>query len=418
LATEIKNSRADNQEENIIPPVLPIYARADLAIDRGEGVYAYDEDGKVYLDFGCGIGVNNLGFCHPELVQTLTEQAGKVWHTSNIYRIPGQERLAQRLAENSFADTMFFTNSGAEAVECALKMARRYHFENGQPERTRFITFEGCFHGRTLATIAASGQEKLTHGFGPLMEGFDHVPFYRDMNKVEAAISHNTAAILIEPVLGEGGIKPVSSDNMQILRELCDKHGILLILDEIQCGMGRTDRLFAYQHSPISPDILCAAKGIGAGFPMGACLATEKVGRAMPPGSHGSTYGGNPMAMAVGNKVLDIILADGFFDHVEKMSYALRKGLMTLRNKYPDVIELVRGIGLMLGLKLAVEPPVFVAKALEHGLLTVGAADHTLRLLPPLIIEQEHIDEALEKLEKTCADIREDMPEPPSDEDS
>lgn len=379
----MKNSRTDNQEESIISPVLPTYARTSIAIDRGEGVYAFDEEGRKYLDFGCGIAVNSLGHCHPELVKTITEQAGKVWHTSNIYRIPGQERLAERLAENSFADTMFFTNSGAEAVECAMKMARKYHFENDAPERYRIITFEGCFHGRTLATIAASGQEKLTKGFGPMMEGFDQVPFYRDMTKVEKAITHETAAIMIEPVIGEGGIKPVSSDNMQILRDLCDRHGILLILDEIQCGMGRTEKLFAYQHSAISPDILCAAKGIGGGFPLGACLATEKVGRAMKAGSHGSTYGGNPMAMAIGNKVLDIMLADGFFDHVEKMSYDLRKGLMTLRNKFPKVIELVRGVGLMLGLRLKIEPPVFVAKAMEHGLLVVGAADNTVRLLPP-----------------------------------
>lgn len=413
----MKNSRTDNQEESIISPVLPTYARTSIAIDRGEGVYAFDEEGRKYLDFGCGIAVNSLGHCHPELVKTITEQAGKVWHTSNIYRIPGQERLAERLAENSFADTMFFTNSGAEAVECAMKMARKYHFENDAPERYRIITFEGCFHGRTLATIAASGQEKLTKGFGPMMEGFDQVPFYRDMTKVEKAITHETAAIMIEPVIGEGGIKPVSSDNMQILRDLCDRHGILLILDEIQCGMGRTEKLFAYQHSAISPDILCAAKGIGGGFPLGACLATEKVGRAMKAGSHGSTYGGNPMAMAIGNKVLDIMLADGFFDHVEKMSYDLRKGLMTLRNKFPKVIELVRGVGLMLGLRLKIEPPVFVAKAMEHGLLVVGAADNTVRLLPPLIIEKEHLDEALEKLKKICTEIEKELPEPQSDEE-
>ncbi|MBL4612715.1 MAG: aspartate aminotransferase family protein [Emcibacter sp.] len=413
----MKNSRTDNQEETIIPPVLPTYARTDIAIERGEGVYVYDEEDRKYLDFGCGIAVNSLGHCHPELVKTITEQAGKIWHTSNIYRVPGQEKLAERLAENTFADTMFFTNSGAEAVECALKMARKYHYENGNPERYRVITFEGCFHGRTLATIAASGQEKLIKGFGPMMEGFDHLPFYRDMSKVEKSISSETAAIMVEPVMGEGGIKALSSDNMQILRDICDRHGILLILDEIQCGMGRTEKLFAYQHSAITPDILCAAKGIGGGFPLGACLATEKVGRAMTAGSHGSTYGGNPMAMAIGNKVLDIMLADGFFDHVEKMSYDLRKGLMTLRNRYPKVIELVRGIGLMLGLKLKIEPPVFVAKALEHGLLLIGAADNTVRLLPPLIIEKQHIDEALKKLGKICAEIEKELPEPQSDEE-
>ncbi len=413
----MKNSRNDNQEETIISPVLPTYARTDVAIEYGKGVYAYDQNDKEYLDFGCGIGVNNLGFCHPELVKTLTEQASKVWHTSNVYRIPGQERLAERLAENTFADTMFFTNSGAEAVECAMKMARRYHNENENPERYRIITFEGCFHGRTLATIAASGKEKLVGGFGPMMDAFDYVSFYRDMSKVEQAITHETAAIMIEPVMGEGGIKPVSSDNMRILRDLCDKHDILLIFDEVQCGMGRTEKLFAYQHSNISPDILCAAKGIGCGFPMGACLATEKVGRCMTKGSHGSTYGGNPMAMAIGNKVLDIMLADGFFDHVEQMSYDLRKGLMTLRNKYPDIIDLVRGVGLMLGLKLKLEPPTFVAKALAHGLLVVGAADNVVRLLPPLVIEKKHMDEALEKLELVCAEIEKELPDPQSEED-
>ncbi|PHZ85957.1 aspartate aminotransferase family protein [Paremcibacter congregatus] len=413
----MKNSREDNQEESLIPPVLPTYARAPIAIDHGEGVYAYDENGNRYLDFGCGIGVNNLGFCHPTLVKALTDQAGKVWHTSNIYRIPGQEKLADRLAQNSFADTMFFTNSGAEAVECAMKMARKYHHENGAPERYRIITFEGCFHGRTLATIAASGQEKLIKGFGPMMDAFDYVPFYRDMSRVEKAITHKTAAIMLEPVMGEGGIKPVSADNLQILRDICDKHGILLIMDEIQCGMGRTGKLFAHQHSEITPDILCAAKGIGGGFPLGACLATEKVGRCMTTGSHGSTYGGNPMAMAIGNAVLDVMLEDGFFDHVDQMSFELRKGLMTLRKKFPRIIELVRGVGLMLGLKLTVAPADFVAKAMEHGLLVVGAADNTVRILPPLIITQDQVEEALGKFETICAEIEKELPEPISDEE-
>lgn len=413
----MKNSREDNQEESLIPPVLPTYARADIAIDHGEGVYAYDQKGTRYLDFGCGIGVNNLGFCHPALVSALTEQAGKVWHTSNIYRIPGQEKLAERLARNSFADTMFFTNSGAEAVECAMKMARKYHTENESPERYRIITFEGCFHGRTLATIAASGQEKLIKGFGPMMDAFDHVPFHRDMSKVEQAITHETAAIMLEPVVGEGGIKPVSADNMQILRDLCDKHGILLIVDEIQCGMGRTGKLFAYQHSNITPDILCAAKGIGGGFPMGACLATEKVGRCMTAGSHGSTYGGNPMAMAVGNAVLDVMLEKNFFPHVEDMSLELRKGLMSLRKDFPRVVELVRGVGLMLGLKVTIAPADFVAMAMKHGLLVVGAADNTVRILPPLIIDKDQVEEALNTFKKICAEIEKDLPVPLSEEE-
>jgi len=413
----MKNSRDDSQEEAFIPPVLPTYNRIDMMIDHGKGVYAYDQNGKEYLDFGSGIGVNSLGFCHPELVKALTAQAGKAWHTSNLYRIEGQERLAKRLTENSFADTIFFTNSGAEAVECALKMARKYHHENDAPERYRVITFEGCFHGRTLATIAASGQEKLCKGFGPIMDGFDHLPFYRDMAKVDDAITHETAAIMIEPVIGEGGIKPVSRDNMQILRDLCDKHGILLIFDEVQCGMGRTEKLFAYEHSNISPDILCCAKGIGGGFPLGACLATEKVGHAMTIGNHGSTFGGNPLAMAVGNKVLDIMLADGFFDHVEKISFELRKSLMTLRNEFPGVIELVRGVGLMLGLKVKGETSVFIEKSLQHGLLVIGAGDNVVRLLPPLIIEQEHVDEALKKLAQICAEIEQELPEQQADEE-
>lgn len=413
----MKNSRDQNEEESIIPPVLPTYARANVAFLRGEGVYVFDEKGKKYLDFGCGIGVSNLGHCHPDLVKALTDQAGKIWHTSNAYRIGGQETLAEKISGASFADTMFFTNSGAEAVECAMKMARKYHYENGNPERYRIITFQGSFHGRTLATIAAAGQEKLTKGFGPMMDGFDHIPFHRDMNKVEQAVTHETAAIMLEPVVGEGGIKPVSAENLQILREICDRHGILLICDEIQCGMGRTGKLFAYQHSSITPDILCTAKGIGGGFPLGACLATEKVGRAMTAGSHGSTYGGNPLAMSVGNAVMDIMLEEGFFEQVEEVSYLLRTELMKLSKRHVRVIELVRGVGLMLGIKLHVEPRKFVKKAIESGLLVIAAADNTVRILPPLIITQAHVKEAIAILDQICSEVEKDLPEPKDDEE-
>jgi len=413
----MKNSRNEKEEESIIPPLLPTYARADVGFERGEGAYVFDEADKKYLDFGSGIGVSNLGHCHPALVKALCDQAGKIWHTSNAYRIPGQEKLAAKISAASFADTMFFTNSGAEAVECAMKMARKYHYENGNPERYRIITFKGSFHGRTLATIAAAGQEKLTKGFGPMMDAFDHIPFHRDMNKVEKAITHETAAIMLEPVVGEGGIKPVSAENLQILREICDRHGILLICDEIQCGMGRTGKLFAYQHSKICPDILCTAKGIGGGFPLGACLATEKVGRAMTTGSHGSTYGGNPLAMAVGNAVMDIMLEKGFFEQVEEISYQLRTELIKLSKRHERVIELVRGVGLMLGLKLHVEPRLFVKKAIKSGLLVIGAADNTIRILPPLIINEDHVKEAISILGQICSDIEKDLPNPEDDEE-
>tara|TARA_B100001939_G_scaffold348106_1_gene372712 strand:+ start:10479 stop:11732 length:1254 start_codon:yes stop_codon:yes gene_type:complete len=398
----IKNSKNDNTEESLVPPVLPTYARANVAFVRGEGVYAYDREGNRYLDFGSGIGVNNLGYCHPALVAALTDQASKIWHTSNLYRIEGQERLAERLVTESFADSMFFTNSGAEALECAIKMTRKYFYDKGEADRNRIITFEGCFHGRTIATISAAGSEKLVKGFGPLLDGFDHLPFYKDMNKVEKAVTEETAAILIEPVQGEGGIRPVSPENLQKLRDIADKHGLLLIFDEVQCGMGRTGKLFAHQWSDVTPDILATAKGIGGGFPLGACLARDHVAQCMTAGSHGSTYGGNPLAMAVGNAVLDVLLAKGFLEHVDSMSYELRKSLVKLGATYPDVIELVRGMGLMLGLKLKVPVPDFVAEALNNKLMVIGAADNTVRLLPPLIITEEHIEEALAKLEKTC----------------
>jgi len=313
-----------NKENVVINPVLPTYARAPVAFEKGEGSWLYDESGEKYLDFGAGIAVNALGHAHPALVEALETQARRLWHTSNLYGIPGQQRLAERLTQATFADTVFFTNSGAEAMECAIKMARKFHSHQGNPERYRIITFEGSFHGRTLATIAAAGAQKLTDGFGPMPEGFDHVPF-ADHDALKAAITDETAAILIEPIQGEGGIRPVPWQCLRGLRELADEHGILLIFDEIQCGMGRTGKLFAYEHCGITPDIMASAKAIGGGFPFGACLASERAAAGMTAGSHGSTYGGNPLAMAVGNAVLDVMLADDFLDDVTQISTRMRQ---------------------------------------------------------------------------------------------
>lgn len=397
----MRNSQK-NFQESIIPAVLPAYNRADLQVEHGEGAYVYDVQGRRFLDFGSGVAVNSLGHAHPHLVEAIARQAGRIMHSSNLYRIPGQEKLAQRLVDNSFADTVFFTNSGAEALECAIKMARKYQSNKGAPERYRVITFEGAFHGRTLATIAAAGQEKLLKGFGPPMEGFDHVPFSGDITDVEAAITPETAAILIEPVQGEGGIRVAAPEFMRALRKLCDKHDILFMLDEVQSGIGRTGKFFAHEHSGVTPDVVAAAKGIGGGFPLGACLATQKAAAGMTAGSHGSTYGGNPLAMAAGNAVLDVVLADGFLKHVDEMAKSLRAGLLKLAARHPGVIEEVRGIGLMQGLKLRVAPGDFVTKAMEHGLLTVAAGDNVVRILPPLIIEQSHVDEALNLLDQIC----------------
>jgi len=393
------------EKQNNISPILPTYARMDAKFVKGEGCKLYDTDDQQYLDFGSGIAVNCLGHCHPALVKALTDQAGKLWHTSNIFHIDGQTVLAEKLCDRTFADSMFFTNSGAEAVECAIKMARRYHDANDHPEKFRVISFEGSFHGRTLATIAAGGSEKLTKGFGPKMDGFNVIRFYRDMNKVEDHITGETAAILIEPIQGEGGIRPISAENLEILREIADKHDILLIFDEIQCGVGRTGKLFAHEHSNITPDIMPIAKGIGGGFPLGACLATENVAQHMTLGTHGSTYGGNPLAMAMGNAVLDTIENENILENVQKMSDKLRIGIMKLRQKYPDVIEMVRGLGLMMGIKIHAEPGDFVRAAFKNKLLLVGAGENTVRILPPLNIMAEDIDHAIELLDKTCQDI-------------
>lgn len=392
-------------ETRPVPPVMPTYNRVDVAFERGEGPYLIATDGRRYLDFACGIAVTALGHTHPHLVKALTEQAQKLWHTSNLFRIPGQERLAERLVAHSFADTVFFCNSGAEAAECGIKVVRKYHAAQGHPERYRIITFEGAFHGRTLATLAAGGQQKYLEGFGPRVEGFDQVPF-GDLEALEKAIGPQTAAIMIEPVQGEGGVRPAAPEFLRALRELCDRHGLLLYFDEIQSGMGRTGKLFAYEWTGIAPDVMAIAKAIGGGFPLGACLATAKAAAGMTAGTHGSTYGGNPLAMAVGNAVLDIMLEDGFFDRVQSVASHLRQQLAMIVERHGDVFEELRGQGLLLGLKCR-PPNTDVAAALRgRGLLTANAGDNVVRLLPPLIIEAQHVGEAVAMIEAACDDIR------------
>ncbi|MEP9366490.1 aspartate aminotransferase family protein [Xanthobacter sp. VNH20] len=388
----------------MITPVLPTYARIDLVFERGEGCWLVTTDGRRYLDFTAGIAVNILGHAHPYLVSALTEQAGKLWHTSNLFRIVGGERLAERLKAATFADTMFFTNSGAEALECAIKMARRYQYVIGAEAKNRIIAFEGAFHGRTLATIAAGGNAKYLEGFGPNMPGFDHVPF-GDIEAVKAAIGPETGAILVEPIQGEGGVRVPSADFLPQLRALCDAHGLLLILDEVQCGVGRTGNLFAYQSSGIVPDIMAVAKGIGGGFPMGACLATENAARGMTLGTHGSTYGGNPLAMAVGNAVLDVVLADGFLERVQAVSAQLVRVLNDIKDRHPAVIAEVRGEGLLLGVRAQGPAAELVLALRDEGLLAPGAGDNVVRLLPPLILTEDEIAIAADKIEAACLRI-------------
>ncbi len=378
----------------MITPVLPTYSRADLAFERGEGSYLIAENGQRYLDFGSGIAVNALGHAHPHLVAAVTEQAQKLWHTSNLYRIPGQQRLAERLVAATFADTVFFTNSGAEALECAIKMTRKFQSHNGHPEKFRIITFEGAFHGRTLATIAAGGQAKYLEGFGPKVDGFDQVAF-GDLAALKAAISPETAGILIEPIQGEGGVRPVPGEFLRALRALCDEHGLLLILDEVQTGVGRTGKLFAHEWAGVTPDIMAIAKGIGGGFPMGACLATERAAAGMVAGTHGSTFGGNPLAMAVGNAVLDVVLAPGFLERVREASLRFKQQLAMLKDEHPGVIEEVRGEGLLLGLKLRVPNTEFAAALRERHLLAVGAGDNVVRILPPLTVSDAELSEGI-----------------------
>lgn len=388
----------------MITPVLPTYARVDLEFERGEGPYLIAADGTRYLDFLSGIGVSSFGHGHPQLLDALVTQAGKLWHTSNVFRIPGQETLATRLIDATFADTVFFTNSGAESVECALKMCRKYHHDTGHPERYRIITFDGAFHGRTLATIAAGGKEKLLGGFGPPMEGYDQVPL-GDLNAVRAAITPETAGLLIEPIQGEGGIRVVERAYLEGLRALADEHELLLIFDEIQCGMGRTGKLFAYEWTDITPDIMPIAKAIGGGFPLGACLATENAAVGMVPGTHGSTYGGNPLAMAVGNAALDIILEDGFLEQVRDTANFLNQQLGMILERYSGVIEEVRSIGMMIGLKCKVPNTDLINALRARGMLTVGGAENVVRWLPPLIITKDHVRDAIEILDQACADL-------------
>ncbi len=374
------------------------YARAPLAFERGEGAWLETSEGDRYLDFAAGIAVNSLGHAHPHLVEALRNQADRLWHVSNIYQIPGQERLAQRLCAVTFAEAVFFTNSGAEALECAIKTARRYQYDGGHRERYRFITFEGAFHGRTLATISAGGQEKYLEGFGPRVEGFDQVPL-GDLEAVKAAIGPETAAILIEPLQGEGGIRTLPHQFLRDLRSLCDENGLLLVLDEVQCGVGRTGKLFAHEWSGIEPDIMAVAKGIGGGFPMGACLATAECAKCMVPGTHGSTFGGNPMAMAVGNAVLDVVLQEGFLDRVRQNGLVLKQKLAAFVDTYPDLFETVRGEGLMLGIKCKVPVAEVLGALREQHMLAVAAGENVLRLLPPLTIGEEEINVALTSLE-------------------
>ena len=380
----------------MITAVMPTYARADIAFERGEGAYLYASDGTRYLDFASGIAVTALGHAHPHLVAALTEQAGKLWHTSNLFQIPGQKRLAERLVANSFADSVFFTNSGAEAIECGLKMLRKYQDDFGDPKRYRVICCHGAFHGRTLATIAAGGQEKHLAGFGPTVEGFDHVA-YGNMNEMRNAITAETGAILVEPVQGEGGMKKASVDYLRALRTVADEFGLLLFFDEVQCGMGRTGKLFAHQWAEVKPDIVATAKGLGGGFPIGACLAKEKAARALTAGSHGSTFGGNPLATAVANAVLDVLLADGFLEGVQAIARRLRARLEEFARRHPDLVEEVRGEGLMLGLKCRVPNTQVIDRLRANRMLTAGAGDNVVRILPP------HIEEGLAIHEQTAA---------------
>jgi acetylornithine/N-succinyldiaminopimelate aminotransferase len=382
------------------------YNRAPMTFERGSGVWLHDDRGERYLDFSAGVAVNSLGHAHPHLVAALVEQAGKVWHLANIHEIPGQQALAARYCANSFADRVFFTNSGAEAVECAIKTARRYHYSKGHGERSTIVTFEGAFHGRTLACIAAGGQAKYLEGFGPKSEGFLQVGF-ADHAALNALDFSTVAAILVEPVQGEGGVRPLPAQCLKGLRDLCDRTGTLLIFDEIQCGIGRTGTLFAHEKAGIAPDIMAIAKGMGGGFPVGACLATEEAASGMTVGTHGTTYGGNPLAMAVGGAVLDVVLADGFLDHVRDVSLYLWQGLGQLIEAYPDIIETVRGDGLMIGIKCRVENTRLQMALRNQKMLSVMAGDNVVRLLPPLIVTREECREALDRLQSACAALSE-----------
>src|SRR6059058_4766856 len=381
--------------------LLPVFARADLGFERGEGVWLVATNGERYLDFTSGVAVNALGHCHPHLVATLQDQTTKLWHMSNLFKSPDGERLAARLCEHSFADYVFFANSGAEALECAIKITRKYHAAKGHPERYRIVTFEGAFHGRTLATLAATGSAKYLEGFGPPMDGFDQVAF-GDLDAVKKAIGPQTAGILIEPIQGEGGVRSAPPAFYRALRQLCDERGLLLAFDEVQTGMGRTGDLFAHRRFGITPDVMSLAKALGGGFPIGACLATAEAASGMTPGSHGSTFGGNPLAIATANAVLDVMLKPGFFDHVQKMSLLLKQKLASVVDRYPAVLSEVRGEGLLVGFKAVVPSGDLVNALRGEKLLTVGAGDNVVRFLAPLIVTEAEIDESVQMLERAC----------------
>ena len=387
--------------ESTTSHLLPVFARVDLAFTRGDGCWLTATNGERYLDFTSGVAVNALGHAHPALVAALQEQATKLWHMSNLFKSPDGERLAARLCEQSFANFVFFCNSGAEAMECVIKVTRKHHAAKGHPERYRIITFEGAFHGRTLATLAATGSQKYLEGFGPPMDGFDQVP-HGDLDAVKKAIGPETAGILIEPVQGEGGVRTAPIAFFKALRELCDQHGLILAFDEVQTGMGRTGDLFAYKRLGVTPDVMSLAKALGGGFPIGACLATAEAAAGMTPGSHGSTFGGNPLAIAAANAVLDVMLKPGFFEHVQKMSLLLKQKLASVVDRYPSVLADVRGEGLLVGVKAVVPSGDLVTALREQKLLTVGAGENVVRFLAPLIVSEAEIEQSVQALERAC----------------
>jgi acetylornithine/N-succinyldiaminopimelate aminotransferase len=390
--------------KNPSPAVMSTYARQNIVFARGEGAWLETETGERYLDFGSGVAVNALGHAHPRLVAALTEQAGNLWHTSNLYRVAGQEKLAERLVRSTFADKVFFCNSGAEACEGAIKAARRYHFVSGAPERWRIVTALGAFHGRTLTTLAAAGNPKYLEGFGPEAPGFDHVPF-GDLAAVRDAIGPETAAVMVEPVQGEGGVHVGSAEYLRGLREICDEAGILLVLDEVQTGVGRSGKLFSHEWAGITPDIMAVAKGIGGGFPLGAVLATECAAAGLTPGTHGSTFGGNPLATAVGSAVLEVVLEPGFLESVQQKALRLRQGLARLQDQFPSLVTEVRGQGLLAGIKVNAAPAEVVAAALAERLLVVGAGDNVVRVLPPLTVADHEISEGIDRLSRALSHV-------------
>ena len=385
----------------MVSEIMPSYARVDIAFDRGDGAYLFTSDGKRYLDFASGVAVTALGHSHPRLVEALTNQATKLWHCSNLFRIPEQEELAHRLVSNSFADTAFFCNSGAEAVEAGLKLVRKFHHDTGHPDRYRMVTFDGSFHGRTLSTISASANAAHRVGFGPLVDAFDHVAF-GNLNEVRTAITPETAGILVEAVQGEGGIRPGDAAFLKGLREACDEFGLLLFFDEVQTGIGRTGQLFGYEWAGVTPDVMAIAKGLGGGFPVGACLATERAAIGITAGTHGSTFGGNPLAMAVANAVLELLLEDGFLANVRTTGDALMSRMDGVAKQWPQIIDSVRGVGMLIGLKCVAPAGEVVTACREAGLLTVPAGENVCRLLPPLIIDDTHVAEAGEMVEVAC----------------